>query len=159
MIVHQAQQPTDRARHHRDTARRRLERDEAETLAATRYEHDVSGSVIRRQDVVRLRLDEVHTIAEAEFVDERPDAHGLVAAGIAARPADDHELGIRSSQLGQRTHGHVRTFQRLDAPDEQQQGAIEVEPGARRAPDCSPGAKKACSTPGAMISSRPCGLP
>ena len=67
-MIDQRLQPADGAGHDRGTARRRLERDEAEALAAARHDDDVGGPVVRRQDVMRLGLDEVQLVVEAELI-------------------------------------------------------------------------------------------
>ena len=124
-VVDQREETTDAARDHRDAARRRFERDEPEALAAARDEHDVGGPVPGAQDVVRLRRHEPHLVAEAELVDQRVQLRHLLVAVRAARAADDHQQRIRSVQLGQGAHRHVRALQRLDPPDEQQDGDVE----------------------------------
>ena len=46
----------------------------------------------------------------------------------AAGAADDDERGVGPAERGQRAHGDVEALQRLDAPDEQEHGAVaEVE--------------------------------
>ena len=76
---------------------------------------------------MRLRLDELHAVAQPEFVDQRVCAHGLDIAFDAARAADDDESRLRIAERGQRPNRNVGTLERLDAPDEQEHRSVEVE--------------------------------
>jgi hypothetical protein len=49
----------------------------------------------------------------------------LVVAGRPARPADDHEHGVRPAQLRQGADRHVGPLERLDPPDEQDDRAVD----------------------------------
>ncbi len=126
-VVDQAEQTTDRAGDDGDAARRRFERHETEALAAAGRDDHVGGAVVGRQDVVGLRLDEADPIVQTQFVDQGVRPHGLDVTFEPARPTDDHELGTRIAERGERPDRNVGALERLDAPDEQQQRTIEIE--------------------------------
>ena len=77
---------------------------------------------------MRLRLDELHPLVQPEFVDQRMGAQGLDVALHAARAADDDQSSPGIAECCESPNRHVGTLERLDAPDEQQQRSVEVEP-------------------------------
>ena len=133
-------------------ARRGFERDQTEALAAARDDDDVGGPVVRRQDVVRLRRHEPDLVVETELVDELMRPFDLAVAGRTAGAADDQQQCVGTTERVQRTDRDVGTLQRLDPTDEQQHRNVERQIERAACPARSPGAKNACSTPGATIS-------
>jgi hypothetical protein len=99
-VAHDAAQPADVARDDGDAARRGLERDEAEALAARRHEHDVRRPVVGGEQVVRLRRDPRDAVRDADRRGERAQASRLGLALGAARPADDEEARTGVAQSG-----------------------------------------------------------
>ena len=85
-----------------------------------------------------LRCDEAHPFPEAERLDHRVQRRQLRFAPWPARAADEDQLGFRdgADQEVERLEGDIRPLQGLDAPHEQQQGAVtgKAERPARVAP-------------------------
>ena len=112
------------------------------------HQHHVGGAVPARQEVVGLRRHEADPVAEAELVDQGEQLLDLGVAVDAAGPAHDHQHGVGPVEV---RRGPARPRRRPSAAG---CGRRTAAPGGRRgrgrwrAPRRSPGAKKACSTPG-----------
>ncbi len=112
------------------------ERDEAEGLGATGDEAHVRGPVVRRQELVGLRVDEVHVLTHPARVGDVVQPLQRLLPVRAARAAHDDEaigVGTRLEQLGQGLDRHVSALERLDPADEEEQPPGERQPeGAPR---------------------------
>ena len=76
-VVDQRGQSADRRGDDRGPAGGRLQGDQSERLGAAGHDADVGGPVVRRQQLVRLGIDEVHTVGHAPGI-------GQVDAGPGA---------------------------------------------------------------------------
>ena len=130
-------------------ARRGLEGDEAEALAAARHEHDVGGAVVRRQDVVRLRRHEPHLIVRGRA---RRRARGRGRSRRRPRRRSPRRRSSSSaSGRPSAASARIATSGPLSGwirPTNSSTGRRPAASSAARAPAWSPGAKNACSTPG-----------
>ena len=110
--------------------------------------------------MVGLGRHEADPLGEAELVDEGVDAADLALA----RPAPLAPPTTTSTASGRRSAARARTatsrpFSGWMRPTNSSTGSAPEAEGAAGRRRRSPGAKKACSTPGATISTRPGGSP
>src|SRR5207245_5895229 len=132
-VVDERAQPAHGSGHHRRAARGCLERDETEGLGPAGHEADVGGSVVARQQMMRLWIDEAHPRPEPELYDEVAYPLELRRAVGPAGAADHEQDGVLLVERGQRAYRHFEALQRLDAADEEQDRALgrsEAQRGA-----------------------------
>ena len=100
------------------------------------HEHDIGGPVVGGQDVMRLRLRRSAPARARPSSSTRARMRALSSVAlVAARSADDEELGIGTAERGEGPHRHVGALERLDATDEQQHRVRRRRapmPGGRR---------------------------
>ena len=88
-VIDQAEQTADCTRHHWSPAGCSLERDEPEALRPARYDDNVGGSVVARQDVMRLGRDKNDAVVQVKFVNKIVGPLCLESATLSTRSPND----------------------------------------------------------------------
>ncbi|MFM1747051.1 MAG: hypothetical protein RLZZ188_717 [Verrucomicrobiota bacterium] len=114
-MINQAEQPTYASSNNRNTASASFKRNQSKTLTARWHQHNISSTIKSRQQMVGLRIKEMHSPFQIVFGNDALHTLKFGCTISATCTANYNELRIVATELRKCLYCNIKTFKWLNA--------------------------------------------